>query len=100
MKPPRRYLTPAEMADAARARRNLAAAQLVAMAAAIAAGALAIIHFAHPGNAASQSRLTPSPMTSHDTETPPAVDFSPSPATYPAATTFPRTPPASLCAKH
>ena len=48
MKPPRRYFTPAEMADAARARRNLAAAQLVAMAAAIAAGALAIIKFAAP----------------------------------------------------
>jgi hypothetical protein len=48
MKRPARYLTPAEIADAARARRNLAAAQLVAMAAAIAAGALAIIKYAHP----------------------------------------------------
>lgn len=48
MKPPRRYLTPAEMADAARARRNLAAAQLVAMAAAIAAGAALIIKYAAP----------------------------------------------------
>jgi hypothetical protein len=45
---PTRYLLPAEMADAARARRNLAAAQLITMAAAIAAGALAIIKYAHP----------------------------------------------------
>jgi hypothetical protein len=48
MKPTRRYLTPAELVDRARARRNLAAAQLVAMAAAIAAGALAIIKYAAP----------------------------------------------------
>jgi hypothetical protein len=48
MKPPRRYLTPAELADQARARRNLAAAQLVAMAAAIAAAAALIIKYAHP----------------------------------------------------
>jgi hypothetical protein len=45
---PTRYLTPAELADQARASRNLAAAQLVAMAAAIAAGAALIIHFAAP----------------------------------------------------
>ena len=48
MKPTRRYLTPAELADAARARRNLAAAQLVAMLATIAAGAALIIKYAHP----------------------------------------------------
>ena len=45
---PTRYLTPAEMADAARARRNLAAAQLVAMAAAIAAAVALIIKYAAP----------------------------------------------------
>jgi hypothetical protein len=48
MKRPTRYLTPAEMADAARRDRNRAAAALVSMLAAIAAGALAIIHFAAP----------------------------------------------------
>jgi hypothetical protein len=45
---PTRYLTPAELADAARRDRNRAAAALVAMAAAIAAGAALLIHFAAP----------------------------------------------------
>lgn len=45
---PTRYLTPAELADAARARRNLAALQTIAALAAIAAGAALIIKFAHP----------------------------------------------------
>jgi hypothetical protein len=48
MKRPTRYFTPAELVDRARARRNLAAAQLLAMAAAIAAGAALIIEYAHP----------------------------------------------------
>jgi hypothetical protein len=45
---PTHYLTPAEMADAARRDRNRAAAALVAMLAAIAAGAALIIRFAAP----------------------------------------------------
>jgi hypothetical protein len=45
---PTRYLTPAELADAARRDRNRAAAALVAMLAAIAAGAALIIRFVHP----------------------------------------------------
>lgn len=45
---PRRYLTPAELADAARRDRNRAAAALVAMLAAIAAAAAALIKYAAP----------------------------------------------------
>jgi hypothetical protein len=45
---PTRYLLPAELADAARRDRNRAAAALVAMLAAIAAGAALIIKYAHP----------------------------------------------------
>ncbi len=48
MKRPARYLTPAEMADAARRDRNRAAAALVAMLTAIAAAAALIIQYAHP----------------------------------------------------
>ena len=48
MKRPTRYFTPAELVDQARARRNLAALQTLAALAAIAAGALAIIKYAHP----------------------------------------------------
>jgi len=45
---PTRYLLPAELADAPRRDRNRAAAALVAMLAAIAAGAALIIKYAHP----------------------------------------------------
>jgi hypothetical protein len=48
MKRPTRYFTPTELVDRARARRNLAAAQLVAMLATIAAAAALIIQYAHP----------------------------------------------------